>query len=68
MILTCGLTMHWFYSISGNPNFLFFQGVVFYVFFVILVTEYLNQMKKAIDLHKIKKFSEFLISDIIKKI
>jgi len=68
MILTCGLTIHWFYSISGNPNFLFFQSVVFYALFVILITEYINQMKKKCDLKKMENYSNKIITDIIQKI
>ncbi len=33
------LTGLWFYSLSGNPNFNFFQNTVSYVFIVIFFTE-----------------------------
>lgn len=37
-----GLHLTWTSSLTGNPNFLFFQCFVFYLFVVILVTETLK--------------------------
>ena len=46
-ILTNGLSKLWLESLSGNPNFSFFQTIVFYGFWTAKITEGIKNFAKS---------------------
>ena len=45
--MAAGLSMLWTNSLTGNPNFLFFQCFAFYIFVIILLTESIREFIKC---------------------
>jgi phosphatidylinositol glycan class U len=49
-----GLELSWVHGLTGNPNFLFFQCFVFYLFGVVIVSESLKDFLKQAKLKGLK--------------
>lgn len=60
LALTSMLGIYWFYGLTGNPNFMFVQTFVSYIFLIILVTEGVKQcaFQKKNELKEIKDKEE----------
>ncbi|EWS71124.1 GPI transamidase subunit PIG-U (macronuclear) [Tetrahymena thermophila SB210] len=58
--LTSMLGIYWFYGLTGNPNFMFIQTMVAYVFLIIMVTEALKSLcfQKKNELKELKDQEE----------
>ncbi len=57
--LTSCLTALWFYGLTGNPNYNFFQITIMYIFIVGTVTESLKEFARDVptteEMQKLKK-------------
>ncbi|KAL4429780.1 hypothetical protein ABPG74_004417 [Tetrahymena malaccensis] len=58
--LTSMLGIYWFYGLTGNPNFMFIQTMVAYIFLIVMVTEALKSLvfQKKNELKELKDQEE----------